>query len=63
MHKLSTRNIRANCWLYNCSPSFNWQKNLDDKTIASFQQQLSDMGYKFQFITTAGYPQHVVQHV
>ncbi len=37
---------------YNCSPSFNWQKNLDDKTIASFQQQLSDMGYKFQFITT-----------
>lgn len=39
---------------YNCSPSFNWQKNLDDKTIASFQQQLSDMGYKFQFITLAG---------
>jgi isocitrate lyase len=36
---------------YNCSPSFNWQKNLDDKTIASFQQQLSDMGYKYQFIT------------
>lgn len=47
---------------YNCSPSFNWQKNLDDKTIASFQQQLSDMGYKFQFIT-GRYPQHVVQHV
>ena len=39
---------------YNCSPSFNWQKNLDDKTIASFQQQLSDMGYKYQFITLAG---------
>ena len=39
---------------YNCSPSFNWKKNLDDKTIASFQQQLSDMGYKFQFITLAG---------
>ncbi|MDS1504958.1 isocitrate lyase [Shigella boydii] len=39
---------------YNCSPSFNWQKNLEDKTIASFQQQLSDMGYKFQFITLAG---------
>lgn len=36
---------------YNCSPSFNWQKNLDDTTIASFQQQLSDMGYKYQFIT------------
>lgn len=39
---------------YNCSPSFNWQKNLDDTTIASFQQQLSDMGYKYQFITLAG---------
>ncbi|HBU92953.1 MAG TPA: isocitrate lyase, partial [Leclercia adecarboxylata] len=39
---------------YNCSPSFNWQKNLDDKTIASFQQALSDMGYKYQFITLAG---------
>ncbi|PHM61898.1 isocitrate lyase [Xenorhabdus ishibashii] len=39
---------------YNCSPSFNWKKNLDDKTIASFQDQLSDMGYKFQFITLAG---------
>ncbi|CDG22771.1 Isocitrate lyase [Xenorhabdus poinarii G6] len=39
---------------YNCSPSFNWKKNLDDKTIASFQDQLSEMGYKFQFITLAG---------
>ncbi|MBC8947201.1 MULTISPECIES: isocitrate lyase [Xenorhabdus] len=39
---------------YNCSPSFNWKKNLDDKTIASFQEQLSEMGYKFQFITLAG---------
>ena len=39
---------------YNCSPSFNWKKNLDDNTIASFQQQLSDMGYKYQFITLAG---------
>ncbi|MGU0056129.1 hypothetical protein ACVXG7_11165 [Enterobacter hormaechei] len=39
---------------YNCSPSFNWQKNLDDTTIASFQQQLSDIGYKYQFITLAG---------
>ncbi|MDC9598758.1 isocitrate lyase [Xenorhabdus anantnagensis] len=39
---------------YNCSPSFNWKKNLDDKTIASFQEQLSAMGYKFQFITLAG---------
>lgn len=39
---------------YNCSPSFNWKKNLDDKTIASFQEQLADMGYKYQFITLAG---------
>lgn len=39
---------------YNCSPSFNWKKNLDDKTIASFQQQLADMGYQYQFITLAG---------
>ncbi|MBS0462401.1 MAG: isocitrate lyase, partial [Proteobacteria bacterium] len=40
---------------YNCSPSFNWKKNLDDATIASFQQQLAAMGYKFQFITLAGF--------
>ena len=39
---------------YNCSPSFNWKKNLDDETIAKFQQELSDMGYKYQFITLAG---------
>ncbi|MGE6159542.1 isocitrate lyase [Aeromonas salmonicida] len=39
---------------YNCSPSFNWKKNLDDTTIARFQQELSDMGYKYQFITLAG---------
>jgi len=39
---------------YNCSPSFNWKKNLDDETIARFQQALSDMGYKYQFITLAG---------
>ena len=39
---------------YNCSPSFNWRKNLDDATIAKFQQELSDMGYKYQFITLAG---------
>ncbi len=39
---------------YNCSPSFNWKKNLDDKTIAEFQDKLSDMGYKYQFITLAG---------
>ncbi|MBW7981871.1 isocitrate lyase [Enterobacillus tribolii] len=39
---------------YNCSPSFNWKKNLDDATIAHFQESLSAMGYKYQFITLAG---------
>ena len=39
---------------YNCSPSFNWKQHLDDKTIASFQDELSAMGYKYQFITLAG---------
>ncbi len=39
---------------YNCSPSFNWKKNLDDQTIARFQDALSAMGYKYQFITLAG---------
>lgn len=39
---------------YNCSPSFNWQKNLDDATIARFQDELAKMGYKYQFITLAG---------
>jgi isocitrate lyase len=39
---------------YNCSPSFNWKKNLDDKTIAEFQDRLAEMGYKYQFITLAG---------
>lgn len=39
---------------YNCSPSFNWKKNLDDATIARFQQELSAMGYRYQFITLAG---------
>jgi isocitrate lyase len=40
---------------YNCSPSFNWRQNLDDETIARFQDQLSEWGYKFQFITLAGF--------
>lgn len=40
---------------YNCSPSFNWKKNLDDATIATFQRELGAMGYKFQFITLAGF--------
>jgi isocitrate lyase len=40
---------------YNCSPSFNWRKKLDDATIARFQKELAAMGYKFQFITLAGF--------
>jgi len=40
---------------YNCSPSFNWKANLDDATIAKFQQELGAMGYKFQFVTLAGF--------
>jgi isocitrate lyase len=40
---------------YNCSPSFNWRKKLDPETIATFQQELAKMGYKFQFITLAGF--------
>lgn len=43
-------------WLaYNCSPSFNWRKHLDAKTINNFQQSLGEMGYKFQFVTLAGF--------
>jgi isocitrate lyase len=40
---------------YNCSPSFNWHRHLDDKTIEKFQRELGQMGYKFQFITLAGF--------
>jgi len=40
---------------YNCSPSFNWSKHLDEQQIATFQRQLADMGYRFQFITLAGF--------
>ncbi len=45
---------------YNCSPSFNWKKHLDDDTIARFQRELAAMGYKFQFITLAGF--HALNH-
>jgi isocitrate lyase len=45
---------------YNCSPSFNWRRHLDDGTIAKFQRELSEMGYKFQFITLAGF--HALNH-
>jgi isocitrate lyase len=40
---------------YNCSPSFNWKKHLDDETIARFQKELGAMGYTFQFVTLAGW--------
>src|SRR4029077_9630024 len=40
---------------YNCSPSFNWKRHLDDDQIAAFQEQLGDWGYRFQFITLAGF--------
>ena len=40
---------------YNCSPSFNWKKHLSDDEIASFQKEIANMGYKFQFITLAGF--------
>jgi isocitrate lyase len=43
-------------WLaYNCSPSFNWKKHLDEKTMLTFQEKLGEMGYKFQFVTLAGF--------
>ncbi len=46
---------------YNCSPSFNWKRKLDDATIAKFQQELGAMGYKFQFITLAGF--HALNYI
>ncbi|WP_096185999.1 isocitrate lyase [Evansella halocellulosilytica] len=45
---------------YNCSPSFNWKKKLDEQTIAEFQKELGEMGYKFQFVTLAGF--HALNH-
>ena len=45
---------------YNCSPSFNWKKKLDEETIANFQKELGKMGYKFQFVTLAGF--HALNH-
>ncbi|HQR18758.1 MAG TPA: isocitrate lyase [Gemmatimonadales bacterium] len=46
--------------MYNCSPSFNWEKHLDKATIAKFQDELGQMGYKFQFVTLAGF--HSLNH-
>jgi isocitrate lyase len=45
---------------YNCSPSFNWRRHLDDDTIAKFQRELGSMGFTFQFITLAGF--HALNH-
>ena len=50
MHKVHTGKMLA----YNCSPPFNWKKNLDAATTAKFQRELGAMGYKYQFITLAG---------
>jgi isocitrate lyase len=54
------RQYPAKLLAYNCSPSFNWKKRLDDTTIAKFQRELGAMGYKFQFITLAGF--HAVNY-
>jgi isocitrate lyase len=51
VHERFPRKILA----YNCSPSFNWKRNLDDDTIARFQEELAALGYRFQFITLAGF--------
>ncbi|MGO6998057.1 isocitrate lyase [Rhizobium leguminosarum] len=53
VHKVHPGKLLA----YNCSPSFNWKKNLDEATITRFQRELGAMGYKFQFITLAGFHQ------
>jgi len=45
---------------YNCSPSFHWKRKLDNATIAKFQRELAAMGYKFQFVTLAGF--HALNH-
>ncbi|MDF2579695.1 MAG: isocitrate lyase, partial [Microbacterium sp.] len=45
---------------YNCSPSFNWKRHLSDAQIATFQAELAELGYRFQFITLAGF--HAVNH-
>jgi isocitrate lyase len=56
MHKVHPGKMLA----YNCSPSFNWRKNIDEATIARFQRELGAMGYKYQFVTLAGF--HSLNH-
>ena len=55
MRKRCIASIPGKLLAYNCSPSFNWRANLDDTTIARFQRELGAMGYKFQFVTLAGF--------
>ena len=57
------RNSQERCLAYNCSPSFNWKQKLDEETIAKFQKELGKMGYKFQFVTLAGFHALKSQHV
>ena len=56
----STRSHPGKLLAYNCSPSFNWEANIDQATIAKFQRELGAMGYKFQFVTLAGF--HSLNH-
>lgn len=56
---VSNMKVTTDC-RYNCSPSFNWRKHLDEKTIAGFQATLGRMGYKYQLITLAGF--HALNH-
>ena len=55
-----TANFPGKKLAYNCSPSFNWEAKLDRETIAKFQRELGAMGYKFQFVTLAGF--HSLNH-
>ena len=55
LRRRDPRQVSGQVLAYNCSPSFNWKKKLDDATIARFQPALAEMGYKFQFITLAGF--------
>ena len=55
-----TRDFPGKMLAYNCSPSFNWKASLDDRQIAEFQDRLGELGYRFQFITLAGF--HALNH-
>ena len=51
----STSSYPGKMFAYNCSPSFNWRKHLDDDQIATFRQTLAELGYRYQFVTLAGF--------